>query len=66
MKGNSTIGITSFRMNDDFFWSTYIQGVGLGVDPQNQSFSFDNNFTYTIFDNAASYIFIPPSAYPQL
>ena len=53
-------------MNDDFFWSTYIQGVGLGVDPQNQSFSFDNNFTYTIFDNAASYIFIPPSAYPQL
>lgn len=53
-------------MNDDFFWSTYIQGVSLGVDPQNQSYSFDGNFTYTIFDNASPYIFIPPSAYPWL
>ena len=66
MMGNSTLGIRSFRMNDDFFWSTYIQGVGLGVDPQTQSFSFDSNRTYTIFDNGASYIFLPPSVYPKL
>ncbi len=69
MKENSIEGIVTFRMNNDFFWSTYIQGVGFGLDPTyptERSFSFHPKFTYTIFDNAASYIFIPPSAYPQL
>ena len=58
-------------MNKDFFWSSYIQGVSIGYSSYDyssydESYSFDDNCTYTIFDNAASYIYIPPSAYSQL
>ena len=58
-------------MNKDFFWSSYIQGVSIGYSSYDYSsydvsYSFDDNCTYTIFDNAASYIYIPPSAYSQL
>lgn len=33
MKGGSIKGAVAFKMNNDFFWSSFLQGVGIGYKP---------------------------------
>ena len=43
-------------MNEDFFWSTYTQGIKFD---EGRAFKIDGN-PYTIIDTGASNIVVPP------
>ena len=66
MKGGSATGMVTFPINNDYFWSTDVTGVGFGATPDSNSWYFDTNGTYAIFDNQAVNIFIPPSAWTNV
>lgn len=45
-------------MNKDFFWSTFLQGVGFG-DKTTSAYTFESGYPYTILDTGSSHLFVP-------
>jgi hypothetical protein len=50
-------------MNNDFFWSAFLQGIGIGMVPQSNSYNFGKQPPYVIFDSGSTQIFVPPSLF---
>lgn len=45
-------------MEDDFYWSAFNQGVGIGGTEENQTYTFQNGTVYSIFDTGSSGLFL--------
>ena len=64
MKGGATTGAVTLTMNSDFFWSFYVQGIGVGTEPNaNKAYAFGTKSIYGIIDSGSSLMIVPPSTY---
>jgi hypothetical protein len=53
--------------NDDFFWSTNLQGIGFGnITNASNTFSFSEGNIYTIFDSGSPQIIVPWKFYDAI
>ena len=59
VKGGSFNNTVTIDINDDFFWSQWMQGVAFGNTGDSNSYTFDGGFPYTITDTGSSHLFLP-------
>lgn len=58
MKGGDPSKMIKLPMNKDFFWSTFLQGLGFG-DMTKNAYTFKDGYPYTILDTGSSHLFVP-------
>jgi len=65
VKGGDLANMVKLPINKDFFWSTFLQGVGFG-DMSKNAFTFKDGYPYTITDTGSSHIFVPQEMYEAI
>jgi len=58
MKDGDITKMVKLPINEDFFWSTFLQGIGFG-DKTKNAFTFQDGYPYTITDTGSSHMFVP-------
>lgn len=66
IKGGSFDNVVTLPINQDFFWSTWLQGVAFGSTSSSDSFTFAEGWPYTITDTGSSHLFVPATYYEAL
>ena len=63
MKNGSSDDSVAIPINKDFFWSQYLQGIAFGDTRDDNAYTFEEGWPYTITDTGSSHLFVPESYY---
>jgi len=66
VKGGRLTKAASLRMNSDFFWSSFMQGVSFGDIGEKNTFGFVEGPVYTIFSSGSSFIQVPSKFFNKI
>lgn len=63
VKGGDLGNVIELPMENDFFWSSWLQGIAFGNTRAENAYTFEEGMPYTITDTGSSHLFVPADYY---